>query len=31
MLDWGSKDLNLGTLRAVVTQLGLDWGAFREA
>ena len=31
MPDWGSKDLNLGTLRAVVMQLGLDWDAFQEA
>ncbi len=29
--DWGNKDLKLGTLRAVVRQLGLDWQAFREA
>ncbi len=26
--DWGSKDLKLGTLRAVIRQLGLDWQAF---
>ncbi|MCC7018600.1 MAG: type II toxin-antitoxin system HicA family toxin [Ardenticatenales bacterium] len=26
--DWGSKDLKLGTIRAVVRQLGLDWQAF---
>jgi len=29
--DWGNKDLKLGTLRAVVRQLGLDWDAFKEA
>jgi len=29
--DWGSKDLKLGTLRAVVRQLGLDWETFRNA
>ena len=29
--DWGSKDLKLGTVRAVVRQLGLDWEAFRNA
>lgn len=29
--DWGSKDLKVGTLRAVVRQLGLDWNAFNEA
>lgn len=23
--DWGSKDLKLGTVRAVVRQLGIDW------
>lgn len=26
--DWGSKDLKLGTLRAAVRQLGLDWDDF---
>lgn len=26
--DWGSKDLKLGTLRAVIRQLGLDWQEF---
>lgn len=26
--DWGSKDLRLGTLRAVVRQLGLEWQEF---
>lgn len=29
--DWGSKDLKLGTLRAVVRQLGLDWQDFQNA
>ena len=29
--DWGSKDLKLGTVRAVVRQLGLDWQNFQEA
>lgn len=29
--DWGSKDIKIGTLRAVVRQLGLDWEAFRNA
>jgi mRNA interferase HicA len=28
--DWGSKDLKIGTLHAVVRQLGLDWEVFRE-
>lgn len=26
--DWGSKDLKLGTVRAVIRQLGLDWQGF---
>ncbi len=26
--DWGAKDLKLGTLRAVVRQLGIDWETF---
>ena len=29
--DWGAKDLKLGTLRAVIRQLGLDWKAFTDA
>ena len=29
--DWGPKDLKVGTLRAVVRQLGLDWKAFQDA
>jgi len=29
--DWGGKDLKLGTVRAVVRQLGLDWEQFRNA
>lgn len=29
--DWGSKDLKIGTLRAVVRQLGLEWEVFRNA
>ena len=29
--DWGSKDLKTGTVRAAVTQLGLDWDAFQAA
>lgn len=28
MPDWGSKDLKLGTLRAIVRQLGLEWDEF---
>ena len=29
--DHGGKDLKLGTLRAAVRQLGLDWAAFERA
>lgn len=29
--DHGSRDLRLGTLRAAVRQLGLDWSAFQQA
>jgi mRNA interferase HicA len=29
--DWGSRDLKMGTIRAVVRQLGLDWDAFGSA
>ena len=29
--DWGSKDLKLGTLRAVIRQLELDWKEFTDA
>ncbi|MGD9635662.1 MAG: type II toxin-antitoxin system HicA family toxin [Pirellulales bacterium] len=29
--DWGSRDLKLGTVRAAVRQLGLDWQAFQNA
>jgi hypothetical protein len=29
--DWGTKDLKLGTLRAVIRQLGLDWQDFLNA
>jgi len=28
--DWGSKDLKMGTLRAVIRQLGLEWHKFLE-
>ena len=28
--DWGAKDLKLGTLRAVIRQLGLDWKEFTD-
>lgn len=29
--DWGAKDLRLGTVRAAVRQLGIDWRAFEKA
>lgn len=29
--DWGAKDLKLGTLRAVIRQLELDWQEFLKA
>jgi len=29
--DWGGDDLKLGTLRAAVRQLGLEWDTFRSA
>ena len=29
--DWGAKDLKVGTLHAVVRQLGLAWDAFESA
>jgi predicted RNA binding protein YcfA (HicA-like mRNA interferase family) len=29
--DHGGKDLKLGTVRAAVRQLGLDWALFQQA
>ena len=29
--DWGGKELKLGTVRAVVRQLNLDWESFTRA
>lgn len=29
--DWGGRDLKLGTIRAAVRQLGLDWDQFMAA
>lgn len=29
--DWGGRDLKLGTVRAAVRQLGLDWSDFDAA
>ena len=28
--DWGGKDLKLGTVRAVVRQLGIEWSDFEK-
>jgi predicted RNA binding protein YcfA (HicA-like mRNA interferase family) len=29
--DWGGRDLKIGTLRAAVRQLGIQWAAFENA
>lgn len=29
--DWGSRDLKIGTVRAAVRQLGIDWNDFQNA
>jgi predicted RNA binding protein YcfA (HicA-like mRNA interferase family) len=29
--DWGGRDLKLGTLHAIVRQLGIEWETFRSA
>ncbi|MEW6608122.1 MAG: type II toxin-antitoxin system HicA family toxin [bacterium] len=29
--DWGGRDLKLGTIRAAVRQLGIDWYSFENA
>lgn len=29
--DWGAKDIKLGTLKAIVKQVGFDWKTFEEA
>jgi predicted RNA binding protein YcfA (HicA-like mRNA interferase family) len=29
--DWGSLDLKMGTVRAAVRQLGIDWQEFQQA
>ncbi len=28
--DWGGRDLKLGTLRAAIRQLGIDWEMFNK-
>jgi mRNA interferase HicA len=29
--DWGSRDLKLGTLRAILKQLEIEWSEFEDA
>ncbi|MBS3933700.1 MAG: type II toxin-antitoxin system HicA family toxin [Truepera sp.] len=29
--DWGRRDLKVGTVRAAVRQLGIEWQDFRDA
>lgn len=29
--DWGGRDLKMGTVRAAVRQLAIDWTAFENA
>ena len=29
--DWGGRDLKLGTVRAALRQLGIDWQGFQNA
>lgn len=29
--DWGGKDLKIGTLRAAIKQLGIEWSEFENA
>ncbi len=29
--DWSNRDLKIGTVRAAVRQLGIDWQAFEKA
>jgi mRNA interferase HicA len=29
--DWGGRDLKLGTVRAAVRQLGIDWRDFQNS
>jgi hypothetical protein len=31
MPDHGSRDLKIGTLRAAIRQLGVDWAQFERA
>ena len=29
--DWGSRDLKIGTLKAAIRQLGVDWKEFEKS
>ena len=29
--DWGNRDLKIGTLRAAIKQLGIEWDTFSKA
>ncbi|MEI6310119.1 MAG: type II toxin-antitoxin system HicA family toxin [bacterium] len=29
--DWGDRDLKIGTLKAAIKQLGIEWDAFFKA
>ncbi|MXZ42926.1 MAG: type II toxin-antitoxin system HicA family toxin [Caldilineaceae bacterium SB0666_bin_21] len=29
--DWGGRDLKIGTLRAAIRQLGIDWQKFQAS
>jgi predicted RNA binding protein YcfA (HicA-like mRNA interferase family) len=29
--DWGKRDLKIGTVRAALRQLGIEWGDFEKA
>jgi len=29
--DWGNRDLKIGTVRAAMKQLGIEWDVFSEA
>ncbi|MCX5976317.1 MAG: type II toxin-antitoxin system HicA family toxin [Coprothermobacterota bacterium] len=29
--DWGNRDLKIGTLKAAIKQLGIEWDVFSEA
>ena len=31
LLDWGGRDLKIGTLRSAIGQLALDWQVFLDS